>query len=108
MASPVSPLGARLDRRVDRAIERIGRAASWLTLAIVVLMATNVLLRYAFSASARCGRRSSSGICWPPLVLFGMTYALQQGEHVRVDIFYARYPERTQAASTCSRRCWHW
>jgi TRAP-type mannitol/chloroaromatic compound transport system permease small subunit len=31
-------------------------------------------------------------------VLVGMTYALQQGEHVRVDIFYARYPERTKAA----------
>jgi TRAP-type mannitol/chloroaromatic compound transport system permease small subunit len=33
-----------------------------------------------------------------PLVLLGMTYALQQGEHVRVDIFYARYPARAKAA----------
>jgi TRAP-type mannitol/chloroaromatic compound transport system permease small subunit len=31
-------------------------------------------------------------------VLFGMTYALQKGEHVRVDIFYARYTPRMQAA----------
>lgn len=29
---------------VDRAVERIGRAASWLTLAIALLMAANVLL----------------------------------------------------------------
>jgi TRAP-type mannitol/chloroaromatic compound transport system permease small subunit len=82
---------------VDHAIERIGRAASWLTLAIVVLMAANVLLRYAFSI----GSVWSQELEWhllAPLVLVGMTYALQQGEHVRVDIFYARYPERTKAA----------
>jgi TRAP-type mannitol/chloroaromatic compound transport system permease small subunit len=83
--------------RVDRSIERIGRAASWLTLAIVLLMAANVLLRYAFSI----GSVWSQELEWhllAPLVLLGMTYALQQGEHVRVDIFYARYPERAKAA----------
>jgi TRAP-type mannitol/chloroaromatic compound transport system permease small subunit len=82
---------------VERAVERIGRAASWLTLAIVVLMAVNVLLRYAFSI----GSVWSQELEWhllAPLVLVGMTYALQQGEHVRVDIFYARYPERAKAA----------
>ena len=83
--------------RVDRAVERIGRAASWLTLAIVVLMAVNVLLRYAFSI----GSVWSQELEWhllAPLVLLGMTYALQQGEHVRVDVFYAHYPARAKAA----------
>jgi len=83
--------------RIDRVVERIGRAASWLTLAIVVLMATNVLLRYAFSI----GSVWSQELEWHllvPLVLVGMTYALQQGEHVRVDIFYARYSKRAKAA----------
>jgi TRAP-type mannitol/chloroaromatic compound transport system permease small subunit len=83
--------------RIDRAVDRIGRAASWLTLAIVVLMATNVLLRYAFSI----GSVWSQELEWhllAPLVLVGMTYALQQGEHVRVDIFYARYSARAKAA----------
>jgi TRAP-type mannitol/chloroaromatic compound transport system permease small subunit len=82
---------------VDHAIERIGRAASWLTLVVVLLMAANVLLRYAFSI----GSVWSQELEWhllAPLVLVGMTYALQQGEHVRVDIFYARYSARTKAA----------
>lgn len=82
---------------VDRAVDRIGRAASWLTLAIVVLMAINVLLRYAFSI----GSVWSQELEWhllSPLVLVGMTYALQKGEHVRVDVLYARYPARAQAA----------
>ena len=83
--------------RVDKALDRLGRAASWLTLAIAVLMAVNVLLRYAFSF----GSVWSQELEWhllAPLVLFGMTYALGKGEHVRVDIFYARYPARAQAA----------
>ena len=88
---------ARSVAAVERAVERIGRAASWLSLAIVVLMAVNVLLRYAFSI----GSVWSQELEWhllAPLVLLGMTYALQQGEHVRVDVFYARYPRRAKAA----------
>lgn len=82
---------------VDRLVDLIGRAASWLTLAIVVLMASNVLLRYAFGI----GSVWSQELEWhllAPLVLVGMTYALNKGEHVRVDVFYARYSARTQAA----------
>ncbi len=82
---------------VDRLVDLIGRAASWLTLAIVVLMASNVLLRYAFGI----GSVWSQELEWhllTPLVLVGMTYALNKGEHVRVDVFYARYSARTQAA----------
>ncbi len=82
---------------VDRWVDRIGRAAAWLTLAVVVLMAANVLLRYAFSV----GSVWSQELEWhllAPLVLVGMTYALQKGEHVRVDVLYAKYPPRAQAA----------
>jgi TRAP-type mannitol/chloroaromatic compound transport system permease small subunit len=81
---------------VDRGVDRIGRAAAWLTLAIVCLMAANVLLRYAFSI----GSVWSQELEWhllAPLVLLGMSYALGKGEHVRVDVFYARFPWRAQA-----------
>lgn len=81
---------------VDRWVDRIGRAASWLTLAIVVLMATNVLLRYAFSI----GSVWSQELEWhllASMVLAGMTYALAQGEHVRVDVLYAKYTPRRKA-----------
>lgn len=81
---------------VDRGVVRLGHATAWLSLAIVALMATDVLLRYAFSI----GSVWSQELEWhllAPLVLFGMTYALGQGEHVRVDVFYARYSPRAQA-----------
>lgn len=82
---------------VERAVDLIGRAASWLTLAIVVLMAIDVLMRYAFSIGSVWAQELEWHLL-APLVLFGMTYALLKGEHVRVDVFYARYSPRTQAA----------
>jgi TRAP-type mannitol/chloroaromatic compound transport system permease small subunit len=83
--------------RVERAIDRIGRAAAWLSLAIAVLMAANVLLRYAFSIGSVWAQELEWHLL-APLVLFGMTYALQKGDHVRVDVLYARYTPRGQAA----------
>ncbi len=83
--------------RVECAVDLIGRTASWLTLAIVVLMAIDVLLRYAFSIGSVWAQELEWHLL-APLVLFGMTYALLKGEHVRVDVLYARYTPRTQAA----------
>ena len=78
VAMAASPPSGGWVAAVDRAVDRVGRAAAWLTLAIVVLMAVNVLLRYAFSI----GSVWSQELEWhllAPLVLLGMTYALRQG-----------------------------
>ena len=83
--------------RVERGLDRVGRAAAWLSLAIAVLMAANVLLRYAFSIGSVWAQELEWHLL-APLVLFGMTYALQKGDHVRVDVLYARYTPRGQAA----------
>jgi len=81
--------------RIDRLVELIGVATSWLALVIVALMATNVLLRYLFHS----GTVWSQELEWHllvPLILFGMSYALRHGEHVRVDILYAKFPDRAK------------
>jgi TRAP-type mannitol/chloroaromatic compound transport system permease small subunit len=85
----------RVRAGLERIIDVVGRWTSWIALAIVVLMATNVLLRYFF----RTGSVWAQELEWHllvPLILFGMSYALRHGEHVRVDIVYARFPERTK------------
>jgi len=82
---------------IERFVDVVGEWISWLSLAIVALMATNVLLRYAFSV----GTVWSQELEWHllvPLVLFGMSYALRHGDHVRVDIVYAKFSERTKTA----------
>jgi TRAP-type mannitol/chloroaromatic compound transport system permease small subunit len=88
---------ARLAAGVDALVDLIGRATSWLTLAIVVLMAIDVLLRYAFSIGSVWAQELEWHLL-APLVLFGMTYALGKGDHVRVDVFYARFGPRAKAA----------
>ena len=80
---------------IERVVDVVGVCTSWIALIIVGLMATNVLLRYLFSV----GTVWSQELEWHllvPLILFGMSYALRHGEHVRVDILYARFPERTK------------
>ena len=89
--------GARAARgaraRIDRFIDVVGACTSWVALVIVFLMATNVLLRYSFSV----GTVWAQELEWHllvPLILFGMSYALRHGEHVRVDIVYSRFSAR--------------
>lgn len=82
---------------IERFVDIAGTATAWISLVIVVLMATNVLLRYAFSV----GTVWSQELEWHllvPLALFGMSYALRHGEHVRVDIVYAKFSVRTKTA----------
>ena len=81
---------------IERFIALVGRATAWLALAIVLLMATNVVLRYLFSY----GSVWSQELEWHllvPLIMFSVAFALQQGEHVRVDVLYTRFSPRTQA-----------
>ena len=78
---------------IERLIDLTGRATSWLALAIVLLMAVNVILRYLFSEGSVWGQELEWHLL-APLILFGMSYALLHGEHVRVDVFYAGFSER--------------
>jgi TRAP-type mannitol/chloroaromatic compound transport system permease small subunit len=80
---------------IERFIALVGRATAWLALAIVLLMATNVVLRYLFSY----GSVWSQELEWHLLaavILFAMSYALQRGDNVRVDVFYADFQPRTK------------
>lgn len=80
---------------IERLIDAIGRVILWVTLAMIALVATNVLLRYSLSL----GSVWSQELEWhllAALILLGMSYALQRGDNVRVDLFYARYTPRTK------------
>lgn len=91
-ARPASPSpGAR--GAIERFIDLTGRATSWLSLVIVVLMAVNVVLRYLFSYGSVWAQELEWHLL-APLILFGMSYALLHGEHVRVDVLYANFSER--------------
>ena len=84
-----------MQERIERAVDLIGRAASWLALAIVVLMATNVVLRYAFSYGSVWAQELEWHLL-TPLIMFGIPYALLKGDHVRVDVLFAKFTEKNQ------------
>ena len=99
MPEPGQQTGARaasgVRARIERFVDVVGECTSWLALVIVALMATNVLLRYLF----RTGSVWAQELEWHllvPLILFGTSYALRHGEHVRVDIVYGKFSEHTK------------
>lgn len=82
---------------IDRFIDLVGRAASWIVLLLALVMGANVFLRYGFSL----GWIWAQELEWHllvPICLFGMSYALRHGEHVRVDILFASFSPRVKLA----------
>lgn len=80
---------------IESFIDMIERATIWLALSLIALVATNVTLRYSLSL----GSVWSQELEWhllAALILLGMSYALQRGENVRVDLFYAHYSARNK------------
>lgn len=86
---------ASVANAIDLFIDRFGTVAAWTSFALVLVMATNVLLRYLFSTGSVWAQELEWHLL-VPISLLGMSYALRHGEHVRVDILFARYPERTK------------
>ena len=94
-AAPSSGL-ARLADRIDAFNDLVGRWTAWCTLAIVLVVACNVTLRYLF----RIGPVWMQELEWhliSPIALIGMAYAMRYNEHVRIDMFYEKFKPSTRA-----------
>ena len=85
----------KLSRRVDALTERIGHAALWLVLIVVLVSTANALTRYLFNFSSNAFLE----IQW---YLFGMIflsfsgYTLLRNEHVRIDLVSDHLSKRGQ------------
>lgn len=85
-----------LARRIDVIQERVGRFTSFVTLAMVLVVFSDVVLRYGL-------RKSSVFMQEMEWHLFALGYLLAAGytmlydEHVRVDILYSRWSPRRRA-----------
>jgi TRAP-type mannitol/chloroaromatic compound transport system permease small subunit len=94
---PLLPLA----RGVDALNRRLGQAAAWLTLLMVLIAALNAVLRYT-DRFVQLGLSSNAWIelqwyLFSAVFLLGAPYALQVGAHVRVDVFYGRLGLRGRA-----------
>jgi TRAP-type mannitol/chloroaromatic compound transport system permease small subunit len=85
----------RLADGIDAFIDFVGRITAWSSFALALVMGGNVLLRYVFHT----GTVWSQELEWhlmAPISLFGMSYALRHKDHVRVDVLFASFPQRTK------------
>jgi TRAP-type mannitol/chloroaromatic compound transport system permease small subunit len=92
-------LASRLSRfadRLDRFAQGTGRLVAWLTLGVVLITFAVVVLRYAFSLGW-IAMQESVLYLHAAVFLLGAAYTLQQGGHVRVDIFYREMGPRARA-----------
>lgn len=80
---------------LDHLVARLGRATSWLTLLLVMLVAGDVLFRYVWHVSSVAEQEFEWHVL-AVIAMIGASYTLQQGEHVRVDIFYQNYSQRVK------------
>lgn len=88
---------AKLAGRLDLVVELFGRLAAWIGVALVLLVAGNVLVRYFLHTGAIWLQELEWHLI-APIALFGMSYALLHGEALRVDGLYQRFPERVRLA----------
>ena len=92
MQLPTTPLS----RRIDALLRRIGEALSWVWAALLLVIVTNVTLRYAFGA----GYIQLEEVQWHLYAvgfLVGFSYGVAADTHVRVDVLRERLAPRHQA-----------
>ena len=86
-------------RLIDTVTEKIGRAISLVVLLIMLMIAIEVVARYAFNSPTLWAwpiNRQLFGI----LALFGGAYALLHGRHIRVEVLYERFGPKMKLASS--------
>ena len=72
---------------IDILNETIGRAASWLVLAMVLLICYDVTMRYSFNQGS-VALQELEWHLFALIFLLGSAYTLKHNNHVRVDILY--------------------
>lgn len=81
---------------IETLVDRIGALSAWTCLVLVLVMSTNVFLRYLFSTGSIWAQELEWHLL-VPICMLGAAYALRHGEHIRVDVLYAHYSGRGKA-----------
>ncbi len=93
----MSASSSRVGNAASAFVRGVGDVAAWSGLALVLVVAGNVLARYALSLGSVALQEAE----WHLMAigaLFGMSYGLARGGEVRVDVLYGRLPPRPRAA----------
>ncbi len=81
---------------IDKSIKYIGYFTALILSLLVLLVLYDATVRYLFS-SGSIALQELEWHLFDIIILFGIAYTLKENAHVRVDIFYASYSEKTKA-----------
>ena len=84
-----------LSRRIDAVNQSLGRLAGWLVLALTLVTVSQVVARYVFNASS-VGMQELEWHLFGAVFLLAGAFTLKEEGHVRVDVFYAGFSNRTK------------
>ena len=87
---------ARFVRHQNHLQNQLGHWIAWSSLSLVLITALVVVLRYGFETGSIALQES---VMYNHAILFmlGIAYTYQQGQHVRVDVFYGQFSETQKA-----------
>jgi len=77
---------------IDNWIDRMGRALSWVTTILMLVICFDVIQRYFFNQS-QTWLLELEWHLFSLIFLLGASYALLHDKHVRVDVFYERFSQ---------------
>ncbi|MDD1780989.1 TRAP transporter small permease subunit [Enterovibrio sp. ZSDZ35] len=85
-----------LERLINRVADTLGWVASSLFLLLMLNVFYNVVMRYAFD-SVSIALQEMEWHLFSAVFLLGVPYAVKAGGHVRIDVLYERWSEKTRA-----------
>lgn len=85
----------QISRLIDATSERVGRAALWLILVMVVISAGNAVFRFALNMSSNA-MLEIQWYLFSAVFLFCAAYVLKKNEHIRIDVIAGRLSPRAQ------------
>lgn len=81
---------------IDTTIKYLGYFTAFVVALLVLLVVYDATVRYLFSGGS-VALQELEWHLFDIVILFGIVYALRESAHVRVDIFYASFSQKTQA-----------
>ena len=86
----------RVEKIISKAVDVLGRVTAFLLLLLVLNVSFDVMMRYLFHNSS-VGMQEMEWHLFAVIFLFGISVALKDEGHVRVDFLYENYSPRKKA-----------
>jgi len=81
---------------IDKITDLIGKLSALVLVSLTLLVVYDALSRYLFH-SGSIALQELEWHLFDIIILLGISFALKEGSHVRVDIFYANFSTKTQS-----------